>query len=444
MRAISQIETGVCRLLAVTADHWSAAQALLAGRSTATVLAAMSPQQPDALMRAFLLTSRRQGIHLTLMFADISGALAFLDEEAAADVDAGRLRLVSVAGAVPKRWSRRVDQLSYSLWDIDRLLRSGSIAVDIVLAKVRAGDRPHEASFGDMVGYTASALETSAKAVFEVQACEGIGGFRGTPPLLRDRAEMVFHGVESGGGRKGARASEDPAQLEIGRLVASLIPDEATMQLGLGAIPEVVAQRLAGKKSLGLHSGIFVPSLCELIANGTITGHAKSRDAGLHVATGILAPGGAEAAHWGGATELKPVHQTHDPAALLSHHRLWAINSALEVDLGGQVNAEFADGLRIASGGGLADFAYAAHFNEGGASVIALPSQTRDGRSRLVARLGARTPPTLPGPLVDFVVTEHGVAPLRGLSIGERAQALIGIAHPAHRQALRRQLQETS
>ncbi|HSW15691.1 MAG TPA: hypothetical protein VLJ86_00580, partial [Ramlibacter sp.] len=109
----------------MTAEHWSAAQACLAGRSSARVLAAMSPQQPDALMRAFLVTGRKLGMHLTLMFADLSGALVFLDEEAAADVDAGRLRLISVAGAVPRRWSRRVDQLSYSLWDIDRMLRAG-------------------------------------------------------------------------------------------------------------------------------------------------------------------------------------------------------------------------------------------------------------------------------------------------------------------------------
>lgn len=431
-------------VLAVTASHWSAAQSILAGRSAATVLAAMSPQQPDVLIRAVLVTARRLGVHLTLMFADLSGALAFLDDEACADVDAGRLRLVSLAGAVSRSWSRRVDRLPYSLWDIDRMLLAGIIPIDAVVARVRPGDRPDQVQFGDMVGYTASALETNAKAVFEVLDSAVGSGFRGAQPLSRDRAEILLYGTESTVGRPVARVPTDPVQLEIGRLVASLVPHEATLQLGLGAVPEAVVPQLAGKKSLGLHSGILVPSLCELLANGTITGHSKSRDACLHVATGILDPRGARMADWGEATELRSVRNTHDPATLLNHQRLWAINSALEVDLAGQVNAEFADGLRIASGGGLADFACAAHVSEGGASVIAVPSQTRDGRSRLVARLGARIQPTLQGQAVDFVVTEHGVAALRGLSVWERAQAIIAVAHPTHRQALRRQLQEES
>jgi len=266
--------------------------------------------------------------------------------------------------------------------------------------------------------------------------------FRCAQALSLDRAEIVVQGAESGERGVAARAPADPAQLEIGRLVASLVPDEATLQLGLGAVPEAIVPQLSGKKSLGLHSGIFVPSLCALIANGTSTGRAKSRDTGLHVATGIMAPGGARASAWSPATELAPVRQTHHPAALLSQERLWAINSALEVDLAGQVNSEFADGVRIASGGGLADFACAAHFSEGGASVIALPSQTRDGRSRLVAHLAARIQPTLLGQAVDFVVTEHGIARLRGKSVSERAQALIEVAHPAHRQTLDRQWRE--
>lgn len=426
----------------VTAEHGRAARSMLAGRPQAAVLAAMSPQQPDALMRAFLVTARQLGMHLTLLFGDLSGTLAFLDEEAAADVDAGRLRLVSVAGGVPKRWSRRVDQLSYSLWDIDRMLRCGDIHVDIVLARVQPGARPGEVSYGDMVGYTASALDSPAKAVFEIQGSVDTTGFGGTQPLPRDRAQIVVQGAQSAERGAAARTPADPVQREIGRLVASLVPDEATLQLGLGAVPEAIVPQLSGKKSLGLHSGIFVASLCELIANGTITGRAKTRDPGLHVATGIMAPGGARASAWGAATKLQPVRQTHHPAALLGQERLWAINSALEVDLAGQVNSEFADGVRIASGGGLADFASAAHFSQGGASVIAVPSQTRDGRSRLVAHLGARIQPTLLGQAVDFVVTEHGIARLRGRSVSERAQALIEVAHPAHRQALRQQWQE--
>jgi acyl-CoA hydrolase len=139
---------------------------------------------------------------------------------------------------------------------------------------------------------------------------------------------------------------------------------------------------------------------------------------------------------------LRPLSQTHNPTTLARQRQLWAINSALEVDLSGQVNAEYVDGHRIASSGGQSDFVRAARLSEGGASVIALPSRTGKRLSRIVARLPERHRATSAAQDIDYVVTEFGAACLRSRTVRERAEALIGVAHPEVRDSLRRQFAE--
>jgi 4-hydroxybutyrate CoA-transferase len=425
-------------ILSITDEQLAAAEGVLAGRASATVLAAMSPQQPDALMRAVLSVARRREVRLTFAFADLYGSFAFLDDQAVADIERGQLRLKALAGAVPRRWSQVTDYLQCSLWDVTRLLAARVLPIDIVLARVQMSSRTGYAEFGEMVGYTPAALTTNAAAVFEIVDEAGPTGLRSAQVVPLDRAEIVLPtGDNSRQMRIGKRST--PEQGEIGRLVASLIPDEATLQLGLGSFCEAVVPHLCGKRELGLHSGILAPSLNRLIKSGVITGGAKSSDAGVAVATGIFSDAGSPAEDWGDLAELRPISATHDPRVLLGQQRLWAVNSAIEVDLAGQVNAEFVDGVRIASGGGQSDFVRAAHASDGGAAVIALPSRTRQGRSRLVSRLSSNNPPTVTGQDVDFVVTEYGVAALRGLSAGERGVALAGIAHPDDRERVYRE-----
>jgi acyl-CoA hydrolase len=198
---------------------------------------------------------------------------------------------------------------------------------------------------------------------------------------------------------------------------------------------------LAGKRALGLHSGILSQPLQDLLRAGVITGTSKTLDPGLHVATGVLDDGSDDArSNWGPGVTLQPVTLTHAPARLLRQERLWAVNSAFEVDLAGQPNAEFVGGLRIASGGGQADFVRAAHNSLGGAAVLALPARTSAGRSRIVAHLSPPHVPTSPGSDVDVVVTEYGAAHLRGKTARQRALALISIAHPEDRAILEQAL----
>jgi len=421
-------------VLPITAAQQAAAESILAGRSSAAVLAAMSPQQPDALLAAVLVAARRRGVRITLLFADLEGGFAFLDEGAAQDIAAGRLRLVSLAGAVPRRWSRLTDFLPYSLWDIDKMLGAGVIPVDIILARMSADQRDGQLGYGAMVGYTASALALPALAVFEVEAAAP--AFCGTATVRRDRAAIVLPADAHHRAHPAVVLSSE--QKDAGRHAAFLVPDGATLQLGLGAIAEAVIPGLAEKRDLGLHSGILTPALAPSIASGVISGAKKSCDVGLAVATGIYGAGDMAGFALQECIRLRPVSNTHDPALLSSHKQLWAVNSAIEIDLSGQVNAEYVDSVRVASGGGLSDFARAAHASAGGGSVIALPSRTRNGKSRVVAQLPAGCPASLQGQDVDYIVTEHGAANLRGLSARDRARALIAVAHPDDRAMLHR------
>jgi acyl-CoA hydrolase len=254
--------------------------------------------------------------------------------------------------------------------------------------------------------------------------------------IERHRPTVACPATGPASGPPHRRAAERPAAHDrIGQLAAGLLPEDATLQLGLGAVPEAVVPYLAGKGSLGLHSGILPGSLAPLIASGTIKGASKSHGQGLHLATGVLSwppgPGGDD-----GRLRLEPISVTHSPDILRLQHRLWAINSAFEIDLLGQVNAEYADGIRIASGGGQGDFFRAAHQCEGGAAVLVIPARTKDGRSRIVAELGSSLRVTSAASDVDYVVTEFGVAHLTAATATQRARRLTSIAHPQDRDAL--------
>jgi 4-hydroxybutyrate CoA-transferase len=241
------------------------------------------------------------------------------------------------------------------------------------------------------------------------------------------------------------RAAPTPAHDRIGRLAASLLPDDATLQIGLGAVPEAVVPYLTGKRSLGLHSGILPASLQPLISSGAITGARKTYAQGVHIATGVLswqpAPGHAGS---GDRLLLAPLSVTHSPEVLRQQHRLWAINSAFEVDLLGHANAEYAAGARVACGGGQWDFFRAAHQSEGGAAMLVIPTATKDGHSRIVADLGGSRHVTSAAPDIDYVVTEFGVACLVGATASERARQLTAVAHPEHRTVLMRKWNDLS
>jgi acyl-CoA hydrolase len=225
-----------------------------------------------------------------------------------------------------------------------------------------------------------------------------------------------------------------PVDAAIAAHLAALIPDGATLQLGIGTIPSAVARRLAGHRDLGVHSGTITDAIAELIQAGVITGARKSTDRGL-VITGMLMGTSAliECAAADPRVQLRDTRYTHDPAVLAGQHRLVALNSATEVDLTGQVNSETASGRYVGAVGGSTDFLRAAARSPGGVPVIALPS-TAGPASRIVARLSG--PATQARADAGVIVTEFGVADLRGLTLAQRTRRMIAIAHPDHQAAL--------
>jgi acyl-CoA hydrolase len=218
----------------------------------------------------------------------------------------------------------------------------------------------------------------------------------------------------------------------IGERVAALVCDGDTLQFGIGSVPVALAGALTSHRRLRFHGGMASAALRTLWEAG-----AMDRDA--RITTGVVLGDGT---FHDFASQLEPlwltdVLHTHGAAALAAIPRLIAINSAVEVDLFGQVNAERANGVIQAGAGGLPAFAQGALASPGGRLLICLTATARKGSvSRIVPALGEQSLCTLPRTLADAVVTEHGVAELRGLSLDARAQALIAIAAPEHRDAL--------
>lgn len=233
----------------------------------------------------------------------------------------------------------------------------------------------------------------------------------------------------------------DPTPSEVERLVAlhvaSLIPDRATLQLGVGTLPAAVAEALSGHRELGMHSGVVSDALVGLVERGIVTNAHKGRDAGKTVTGGLFGTQRLrEFAQASGSIEMRSADYTHSLSVTASIPNFYTINSAIEIDLTGQVNAEIASGRYLGAVGGQVDFVRAGVASDGGSSIIAFPSSTPDGKhSRIVGSLFGR-PVTTARSDVDVIVTEYGVARLRGVGLQERARRLISIAHPDHRYAL--------
>jgi len=412
-------------------DTVDSARTLLTGRDEIVVLSAMWPAQPDVLLRAFLDEALRADIRLTVLAADVSGRWPFVRAEHVPALEAGKLALVSLAGAVPRHLAAHIDHFPSSMFDIERQLANGRVSVDVFVARVgRVTDGPGFV-LGDMIGYTPAALDRARSVGFEVS--DGVTRVGGYPPVDADRPTTVCSGpaVLPVTAAPTASAIHD----RIGALSSDLLPGDATLQLGLGSVPEALVPHLTGKPRLGLHTGVMPATLRSLIRDGAFSAAAKTDRKGEHVATGVM-PGPDSA--WGDQLVLESVAITHSPEVLARQYRLWALNSAFEVDLFGQSNAEYVDGVRAASGGGQADFLRAAHLSDGGGAVLMLPARTRSGRSRIVARLGPPHHTTSASGDLDFVVTEYGVARLTGATVSQRAERLIAIAHPDDRGSLRR------
>jgi acyl-CoA hydrolase len=230
-----------------------------------------------------------------------------------------------------------------------------------------------------------------------------------------------------------------PVERAIAGHVARLVPDRATIELGIGRIPEAVTAALGKKRGLGVHSGSIGDGVADLMTAGIVDNRHKEIDAGITVTLMLMGTRRLYAfADRNKEIEIRSPRYTHDALVLGQFRRFVAINSALEIDLTGQVNAETLAGHSVGLTGGQMDFVRAANRAPEGRSIIALPSTSRDGEhSRIVARLDDGVV-TTPRADADCIVTEHGIAELKGRTLAERARALIAIADPAFRAELER------
>lgn len=235
--------------------------------------------------------------------------------------------------------------------------------------------------------------------------------------------------------RPGRRSEVDEA---IGKHVASIIRDGDTLQIGIGSIPDTVLANLRGHKDLGVHSEMFSDGVVDLVHAGVVTNARKSLHRGKLVASFVMGTNILyDFVDDNPAVEMHPSHYVNDPFVIAQNRAMVAINSALSVDLTGQVCADSIGGRFYSGAGGQVDFVRGAARSEDGRSIIALPSTAKEGEvSRIVAELAAGSGVTTTRSEVCFVVTEYGIAALRGRSVRERAAALVKIAHPRFRDAL--------
>jgi acetyl-CoA hydrolase len=319
--------------------------------------------------------------------------------------------------------------------DVSALVASGRLPLDIVLLQVSGPDETGRYNAGLGIEHLHAAIGRARLVIAQVN-----------PELPWTHGDTA---IEPGAIDILAPAAEKPIELParpagpidraIADHVARLIPDRATIELGLGAIPEAVTRALGGKRGLGVHSGAVGDGIADLMAAGIVDNRHKEIDSGITVATMLMGtPRLYRFADRNPAIHIRATSYTHDALVLGNFRRFVAINGALEVDLTGQVNAETAGGRHIGLVGGQMDFIRAANRAAEGRSIIALQSTNRERtRSRIVASL-ADGVVTTPRAEADVVVTEHGVAELRGRTLGERARALIAVADPAFRAELQR------
>jgi itaconate CoA-transferase len=236
----------------------------------------------------------------------------------------------------------------------------------------------------------------------------------------------------------------EPEDEIIGKQIADLVPDGATLQLGVGGIPNSIARYLDGHKDLGIHTEVFGPGMVDLIEKGVVTGCRKTihtRKSVFTVTQGVKRT--YEFINDNPSIESYPVSYINEPSVIAQNDNMISINSIIEVDLLGQCNAEFLAGSQFSGTGGQLDFVRGAFNSRGGKSILAFYSTAKKGEiSRVVPRFQTGTVVTTPRMDTHYLVTEYGVVNLKGKSTRERALDIISVAHPKFRDSLLREAED--
>jgi acyl-CoA hydrolase len=327
----------------------------------------------------------------------------------------------------------RADYLPVFLSEVPQLFRGGLLPLDVALIHVSPPDRHGFCSLGVSVDVTRAAVQTARTVIAQVN-----------PRMPRTHGDGLIH-VESINYMvkvdepipELAPAPITGVERAIAGHCAELVEDGATLQLGIGAIPDATLAALSNHHDLGIHTEMLSEGVVDLVEKGVVTGSRK------RVHTGKIVAGFALGTRKlydflddNPLVAMLDIGYVNDTEVIRRNPRVTAINSAIEVDITGQVCADTIGDLQYSGVGGQMDFIRGAALSEGGKPIIALPSETADGRSRIVAALKSGAGVVTTRAHVHFVVTEHGIADLFGKNLRQRAEALIAIAHPRHREAL--------
>ena len=325
------------------------------------------------------------------------------------------------------------DYIPANLFESQLMYRTGALPCDVAMVQV---SEPVDGmvSLGTSVDCSIAALEVARERIAVVNpnvpfAYGDLVPLKRFTALVRDDAPLI------------TKEYSQPSETDeaIGRHCAELVPDGACLQMGIGAMPNAICACLDSHKHLGLHTEMFSDGALALIKKGVIDGSCKAIDTGKVVASFLL---GSQAVYdfigRNPAVQMRDIAYTNDPRVISRNPGMVSINSAIEIDLTGQVCAD-SIGERIYSGaGGQLDFVRGAKLSKGGKAIIALASRTGKGLPKIVPTLKEGAGVVTPRADVQWVVTEYGAVNLYGKSLQERAKLLISIAHPQDREALER------
>jgi len=327
------------------------------------------------------------------------------------------------------------DYIPVHLSETQKLIRMGITPVDVAMIQVCPPDKHGYVSMGTSVDATLAAVQ-NAKTVIAV--------INPHVPRAWGDAIIKLSDIDIFCEDDTPLIEAKPAQpteqdIQIGKNCAALIEDGACLQMGIGAIPNAVLSQLGNHKDLGIHTEMFADGVLPLYYKGVINNKNKKFDKGKLVSTFLM--GSREVYDFiddNPMVAMMDVGYTNDPEIISKNHKMTAINSAVQIDITGQICAD-SIGTKFYSGtGGQMDFIYGASLSKGGKAIIAMPSVTKKGISKIAPTLTSGAGVVTPRAYVHWVVTEYGAADLYGKSMQERARQLISIAHPDHREELDR------
>ena len=322
------------------------------------------------------------------------------------------------------------------LSELPYLFRKKVLPLDVAFIHVSPPDIHGYCSLGVSVEATLSAIESSKKVVAQVNPQmprtfgDGILHISEIDYLVEINSPIYSHETEK----------ISPLEDKIGDYIASLIEDESTLQMGIGSIPNAALTKLSNHKNLGLHTEMFSDGVIDLIESNVINGNYKGTNRGRALATFLIGSQRLyDFVNDNPFIEMRESSYVNDTARIRKNPKMVAINSAIEVDITGQVCAD-SIGARMYSGvGGQMDFIRGASLSEGGKAIIALPSITKNGDSRIVPFLKQGAGVVSTRSHVQYIVTENGIANLYGKSLKQRSAELVKIAHPDHQEWIDRE-----